>query len=145
MEEQEVYLRILEIGAQVFVGIAIFWATIKAPSLAVENQKKREKEELSKSNQLHIFYTLMQTRNQRISYRHTEALNMIDMEFNGVTDVTYAWSEYLHNLNISSSNTEHWNQKNNDLFVELLHKMSDFLGYSYTKLDIKNKVLAYHS
>jgi len=82
----------------------------------------------------------MQTRNQRISYRHTEALNMIDMEFNGVTDVTYAWSEYLHNLNIPLSNTEHWNQKNNDLFVELLHKMSDFLGYSYTKLDIKNKV-----
>jgi hypothetical protein len=56
MESQEVCLRLLEIGAQVFVGIAIFRATIKAPSLAVENQKKREKEELSSTRKLNIFY-----------------------------------------------------------------------------------------
>jgi GTP1/Obg family GTP-binding protein len=139
MESQEVCLRLLEIVAQVFVGIAIFRATIKAPSLAVENQKKREKEELSSSRKLSIFYTLMQTRNHRVSYQHTEALNMIDMEYNGVTDVTYAWSEYLHHLN-TFSNTDQWNHERDKLFVELLHKMSDFLGYSYTKLDIKNKV-----
>jgi len=111
----------------------------KSPSLAVENQKKREKKELFKSRQLQIFYTLMQTRNQRISYRHTEALNMIDMEYNGVTDVTYAWSEYLHHLNTSTESNQ-WNHEKDNLFVELLHKMSNFLGYSYTKLDIKNKV-----
>ena len=40
----------------------------------------------------------MQTRNDRISYRHTEALNMIDMEFNGINDITYSWSDYLDHL-----------------------------------------------
>lgn len=138
MESTEVALRIFEILAQIFIGVMIYRATMKAPSRAVQDQKNREQEESAKNRKLSIFYTLMQTRSQRLSYRHTEALNMIDMEFNGIDDITYSWSEYLDNLN-NYKDSDQWRTEQDKLFINMLYEMSKFLGYNYTKLEIKNK------
>ena len=138
MESTEIALRIVEILAQLFVGVIIYIATMKAPSRAVQDQKNREQEESARNRKLSIFYTLMQTRNQRLSYRHTEALNMIDMEFNGINNITYSWSEYLDNLN-NYKDSDQWRIEQDKLFINMLYEMSKFLGYSYTKLEIKNK------
>jgi hypothetical protein len=147
MVKEEIVLRIIEILAHFFVGLIIYKATINAPSRAVQDQKNREQEEAARNRKLSIFYTLMQTRTQRLSYRHTEALNMIDMEFNGINDITYSWSEYLDHLNNKPSDAKDSDAKNiglwlaegDKLFINMLYEMSKFLGYSYTKLDIKNK------
>jgi hypothetical protein len=131
-------LTILAILAQLFVGAMIYLATMNAPSRAVQDQKNREQAEATRDRKLRIFYTLMQTRTNRLSYKHTEALNMIDMEFYGINDITYSWSEYLDNLNNLKDN-EGWRTEGDKLFINMLYEMSKFLGYSYTKLDIKNK------
>jgi hypothetical protein len=138
MEKAETVLRIIEILAQFVVGLIIYKATINAPSRAVQDQKNREQEEAARNRKLSIFYTLMQTRTQRLSYRHTESLNMIDIEFNGINDITYSWSEYLDHLN-NNKDTDQWRTEADKLFINMLYEMSKFLGYSYTKLDIKNK------
>jgi hypothetical protein len=142
MEAQEVYLRILEIVAQFFVGLIIFVATMKAPSRAVEDQNKREQEKQAKDRKLQIFYTLMQTRSERLSYRHIESLNMIDMEYNGINNIIDSWNEYLDNLNTSCNDADryHLNQARDQLFVNMLYEMSKYLGYPYNKVDIKNKL-----
>jgi hypothetical protein len=144
MEKVEMVLRIIEILAQFFVGVMICIATIKAPSRAVQDQKNREQEEVARNRRLTIFYTLMQTRTQRLSYKHTEALNMIDMEFNGINNITYSWSEYLDHLN-NAKDTDQWRIEGDKLFINMLYEMSKFLGYSYTKLDIKNKFYNPHA
>lgn len=136
----EIVLRITEIITQCFVGLMIFLATMKAPSHAVQNQKNREKDEKARNRKLDIFYTLMQTRRQRLSYRHIEALNMIDIEYNGVNDITDAWSEYLDHLNnYKTEDSSQWEKEGNKLFINMLYQMSSFLGYNYTRLNIENK------
>jgi hypothetical protein len=87
MEMADYFFRILELITSVGIGFAIYRATITGPSRAIQDQKNREQEESARNRKLSIFYTLMQTPNQRLSYRHTEALNMIDMEFNGINNI----------------------------------------------------------
>jgi hypothetical protein len=101
----------------------------------------------AKSRKIDIFRTLMATRAIGLSPVHVEALNRIDVEFYGKKskDVVEAWKIYHDHLNdpkytkldTDKEELKQWADKKEDLFVDLLHKMATFLGYKFSKVDIK--------
>jgi hypothetical protein len=86
----------------------------------------------------------MATRGARTSPEHVQALNMIDFEFygNGAKDraVLEAWNEHRDHLNTpyTAETVSHWVLRQDELFVELLVRMSLCLGYRFDRRHIKN-------
>ena len=136
------------------VGIIAAIATLISPFLAVQSQKWIEESKEKKRRKVHIFETLMATRASRTVPNHVMALNAIDLEFKSKKPkdraVLEAWRVYfdhLHNVPDESKNPEKfsqqqeiWNQKNEELFVDLLKALSDSLGYSFDKVQLKRGV-----
>jgi hypothetical protein len=48
-----------------------------------------------------------------------------------------AWKAYLDHLGVPQTNSEVWGTKREDLFVDLLYEMSQFLGYDFDKTHIR--------
>ena len=92
------------------------WLTIVAiplgPMLALWAQRISERRRNLRFRQLAVFKELMATRasSARVSARHVDALNAIEMEFSSGegTDkkILDAWRLYLDHLNDSSANSE---------------------------------------
>lgn len=80
----------------------------------------------------------MSTRAAVLSAQHVQALNMIDVEFYGDKKVVRAWKAYLGHLNQQHGSQDVWNVKQADLFVDLLYKMADSLGYDFDRTSVKN-------
>ena len=90
-------------------------AIILGPILAIQVSQKLEDYKQRKARQVNIFKVLMATRATPIDVRHVEALNMIDIEFNGKNskekDVLRAWKDYLDHLRNNASSLEFWGPK----------------------------------
>lgn len=130
--------------------ITIF-AVIMGPIFAVQAQKMIEYFRDKKNRRLAIFKTLMSTRGERLNRDHVQALNMIDIEFDGRRDtwfsrqnkkekgVTEAWKKYKDHLD-SRKNYDlisSWIKDGDELFIGLLYRMSRALGYDYDEVQIK--------
>src|SRR5690606_30511050 len=91
-------------------------AVLIGPISAVQIQKWLEKNRDNRSRKVDIFKTLMTTRATRVSIDHVEALNMIDLEFNGqgYEKVITAWRNYHDHLTNGDPQSEIWGQKNED-------------------------------
>ena len=63
--------------------VAIVFATIVGPVLAVQAQKWLERSRAIRDRRMRIFRVLMSTRAARLSANHVEALNAISIEFYG--------------------------------------------------------------
>lgn len=115
------------------------FAVLLGPILAVQAQKILEKGRNDEHRKLHIFKTLMSTRASRLSIEHVQALNMIDVEFNGnrYKNVVNAWRNYHDHLNDSQNDASSWRQKNDELFIELLSQMGKALGYEFGNVMLK--------
>jgi len=119
------------------------WVTIVAiilgPILAVQASNFTEQRKRERGRKDQILRTLIATStSDRLSKRHVEALNMINLEYRGCTDrkgkeVREAWKQYYDILyNYKSTPSEQlWIDKADDLFYLLLFKMSKYLGYHY--------------
>ena len=112
--------------------IAVFTGPVVGVWLAsvirkVDNKRERQRQ---------IFKTLMATRATTLSVDHVQALNRIELEFNGRGDkeVQGAWRLYhAHLSNVPSSTNqplgEQWSKKSEDLRADLLFSMAQRLGY----------------
>ena len=130
------------------------WLTIGAiilgPILALWAQRFSDRRRELRYRKLVIFKELMATRATRVSARHVEALNAIEVEFSSGKGsdkkVSDGWRLYLDHLNTGLSATpepqaiERWHEKSSDLLVEVLHEMSRALGYSFDKVALKKSV-----
>ena len=129
-------------------------AILLAPILAVQIQKHLELIREKRKRKLNIFHTLMATRGNKISQSHVQSLNMIDIEFygnkifgiqkqnNDEKAIVEAWKLYHDQLNTKYDEDELavWIAKCDDLFVELLYKMSKGLGYDFDKVQLKRGI-----
>jgi hypothetical protein len=126
-----------------FFEVSIIAATVAGPVLAVQAQKFVERLSAAKDRREGIFKALMATRGAILSPRHVEALNMIELEFQGAQfrDVREAWKSYLDHLNTVTTDhtaTQIWGAKREDLLAALLAAMGRALGYEFFgNLDIK--------
>lgn len=121
--------------------LAIICATLFGPVLAVQAQKWLERGRDVKERRLVIFRTLMSTRAAMVSPMHVEALNGVPVEFYGrgkkLKEINDSWKLYLdHHTVDDQATTEVWYQKRLDLFHDLLHLMSQYLGYSFSRAQL---------
>lgn len=125
-------------------NLAIICATLLGPVLAVQAQKWLEGNRAIKERRLAIFRTLMATRAANLSPQHVEALNAVPVEFYGTSkklkQINEAWKLYLDHHDERLAPNDAWAQKRRDLFLELLHPMSQFLGYEFTKAQIDRDI-----
>jgi len=117
-------------------------AVFLGPIVAVRLTRYLDDQKEVRARKLDIFKTLMATRAYNVSWKHVEALNRIDLEFDRShkkeKEVIEAWKEYLDLLGNMSIQADQWNLKRVDLLVELLHKMARVLDYDFDKIHIKN-------
>lgn len=133
----------LGLSSTTWLGIVTITAIVLGPILALWAQRWSERRRESRQRKLWIFRELMATRTMRLSARHVEALNLIDLEFDAKganTKVLDAWKLYLDSLGETPPEGHlrdaHF-QKREDLFVDLMFEMGQSLGFSFNKVAIK--------
>jgi hypothetical protein len=136
-----------------FSDLALIFATLLGPVLAIQVQKLLEHRREKKIRRNQIFKTLMATRAARLSGVHVEALNLIDIEFSPTNakdkKVRNAWKAYFAHLGEKNEGPEAqmlWSAKRDDLFTDLLYELGTALGYDFDKTQIKHDVYSpiYH-
>lgn len=133
------------------LGISLeAWLTIGAiilgPILAVQAQKYVERRREERVRKVFLFRELMATRAARLSQRHVEALNLIDLEYNPTRSkekpVLEAWRSYLDALGIPNDpqNQEIIFDRRNRAFIELMYQMALFLKFPFDRVAIERNV-----
>lgn len=127
--------------------VAIVVATFFGPIAAVQAQKWLDRSRQVRDRRVAVFRALMATRASVLAPAHVDALNAIPLEFHGrsqkLRDVITAWNVLLDHLNTRNPpDLNRWGERRVDLFVSLLFKISQCLGYGFTELDIKNNFYA---
>jgi len=128
----------------VWEAIAIVIATICGPIFAVQTQKHLEERREKRKRQANLFMALMATRSVRASLQHVEALNAIDLTFDGKTnkeqEVQRGWRAYHDSLNmpIDLSGEPVRKADLDTKFVDLLYAMSEATGRNFDKTYLKN-------
>lgn len=119
-------------------------AILLGPIVALELQRRLDAGREAKTRKLWIFRTLMSNRATRIAPAFVQALNLIDLDFNGSSkeekDVRTAWKVLLDHL--STPGGADSDDKTMTLTGELLNAMSKALGYEFDSVQIKKGV--YH-
>lgn len=127
-----------------WINVAIIFATLLGPILAVQAQKWLERRRATEERRVHIFRVLMATRAAILSPGHIEALNAIPVEFYGtkgmLKQINDAWKLFLDHNTHDAPTTEVWWQKRIDLFMDLLFLISQFLGYGFSQAQLKRDI-----
>jgi hypothetical protein len=137
-----------------FLGIQLEgWLTILAiilgPIIALWLQRLSERRRELRARKMTIFKELMATRALKISPRHVEALNAIEVEFasgrGSDKRVRDAWRLYLDHLNQpavqdDAPDRRRWVDRANELLIELLFEMSRALNFEFDRVSLKNAV-----
>ncbi|QOR38570.1 hypothetical protein HNO52_08650 [Billgrantia diversa] len=124
-------------------------AILLAPIAAVQVQKWLEVFREQRGRRLNVFKTLMATRAANVSPEHVQALNMIDLEFQGkrYKPITDTWKAYLDHLasypkDGGETLQQQWGEKRVDRLVSLLMEMGKSLGYEFDEVHVKKGVYA---
>lgn len=126
--------------------ILIVCATLIAPLLAIQTQKWLERFREDQERKLRVFKTLMATRAAVVSAEHVQALNMIDLEFQGdkYKKVRNEWKTYLDHLGSYPKEDEklqvNWGERRTDLLARLLIQMGRSLGYDFDEVHVKKGI-----
>lgn len=124
-------------------------ATLLSPVIALRVQKWIEERKERRRLQLQVFYDLMATRASRVSQKHVEALNRIDIEFRpsvrAENSVLHKWRIYADHLNTrleeaTEAAVLQWNIKRDDLFTDLLEALSAALGYNFDRVQLSRGI-----
>ena len=125
-------------------GWLVIAAVILGPILALWAQRYSERRREEQARKLWLFRELMATRTNRLSGRHVEALNHIDLEFdpNKKADakVLDAWKMYLDVLSYTPTEDAQRAaryEERETRFVDLLWEIGKHLGFSFNKIAIK--------
>jgi len=123
---------------------AIIFATLAGPILAVQAQKWLERGREVRDRRNTIFRTLMATRASILSPQHVEALNAIPVEFYGtkgkLKSINDAWKLFLDYHAPEIATTDAWWQKRQDMFLDLLHLISEYLGYGFSRAQLARDI-----
>ena len=126
--------------------VAIIFATLIGPVLAVQAQKAVERWRDASNRRDNIFKTLMATRATRLAPNHVQSLNMINIEFPTIKrfkKVRSAWKAYFTHLAEPMPDTPQqpvYFAKRNELFTDLLYEMGTALHYDFDKTEISKEV-----
>ncbi len=121
---------------QTFIGIAVIFATIAGPILAVLVTRYVDDRRALKSRQLEIFRALMSSRRTILSPERVRALNVVEIEFYKNNNVQIAYKAFMSHINTSPSENNKWADRHNSLFTKLLTEVATTLAYKMQQLDV---------
>ena len=124
--------------------LAIVGATIAGPILAVQAQKWLERGRAIQDRRVAIFRALMATRAARLAPAHVEAINAVPVEFYGskpkLKAIVDDWHAYLDILASRELTGEVLAVQRQKAFLDMLHKMSTYLGYGFSRSELEKDV-----
>jgi len=121
---------------------AVVLATFAGPIVAVLITRWNDERRERRGRLLQIYRTLMATRRTNISLDHVTAINLIEVEFDGIPAVIDAWTAYLNHLNSgvpeSAPHEQHrtWIERRAELLAILLAKIAKYLGITKGEIEI---------
>lgn len=130
-------------------GIALNLLTIAAivcgPIIALQIQRKLDRGREALNRKLWVFKTLMSFRATALAPSFVQALNLIDVEFNGDNEkekaVRNAWKvllDHYYDLNRAKEpNSDALTEKSTQLRANLLMAMGRCLGYDFDEVLVK--------
>ena len=120
--------------------LAIVFATLAGPILAIWASEWRQKGRQNQERKEWVFRTLMTTRSARLHPDHIQALNNIEFVFPQNSDTVDAWGLYFAHLKTERGQTEAeikaWESSSDTHLTNLLHLMAKDLGISFSKTHI---------
>lgn len=124
--------------------VAIVAATLVGPVLAVQAQKWLERGRGIQDRRIAIFRALMATRAARLAPAHVEAINAVPVEFYGhkpkLKAIVDDWHTYLDVLANRELSPDVVGIERQRAFLDMLHKMSTYLGYSFSRSELEKDV-----
>lgn len=124
-------------------AIAIIFATLGGPILAVWASEWRQQNRQKRDRQEWVFRTLVTTRSTRMNLEHISALNHIEFAFPqpSYPKIADAWGLYYEHLNSpqgeSKDSIDRWYDTGYNLLVDLIHLMANDLKIPFSKTSIK--------
>lgn len=127
------------------------WLTVVAivagPVLALFVQRALDWIRERKKRRADLYLTLMSTRAQGLTHAHVQALNSIDVLFNRRwrdRKIRAAWQKWLAHVNTpaktpSGQPTPGWDERLNDLKVELYQAIGAVVGYRFSIDQLKRQ------
>jgi len=127
------------------LGAGAIVATFSGPIIALQIQRKLDRERASTDRKMAIFRTLMALRLQALNPQYVEALNLIDIEFcatNGKEEsVRRDWKlllDHFFDLNKAKDpNSEPLHEKTTKLTANLLMSMGKVLNYDFDEVQVR--------
>lgn len=128
--------------AALWIGLATFVATVLGPVLAVEVSRVRDEKREKRRRQVDVFRTLMRGRRTYLSPEFVGALNLIEVEFYDVPDVTMAWKRLLDHFSGPQPKTGEeevrFGERGDQLRAELLAALAKYLRMEVPHLSIRD-------
>jgi hypothetical protein len=125
--------------------VAIAFATLLGPILAIQAQVYLEKRRAVKTRRLNLFYALMRTRAAPLAPDAVNALNAVPLEFYREAEIMEAYRSFIAHINTpppTETGWPAWGERRADLFMDLIHKIAQKVGYAFTVADLKSQFYA---
>jgi hypothetical protein len=119
-----------------WLGLAVVFATLLGPILAVIVTRWIDNKRAEKNRQLEIFRALMQTRRAPLLPDHVNALNLVEIEFHSVPSVLIAYNDLMKFVNTPAPPDEQWPVHHRSYLTKLLSAMAKYLGYKIEQLAV---------
>lgn len=127
------------------LNILTILAIVLGPIIALQIQRRLDQSREARNRKMWIFKTLMSFRATALAPSFVQALNLIDVEFDGLNEkekaVRKAWKVLLdHYVDLGRTpdpNTPTLNEKSTQLRTDLLLKMGQCLGYDFDEVQIR--------
>lgn len=120
--------------------MATLLAIILGPIMAVYVTRSLDNKRAERERKYHLLSELMRTRRARLDPAHVSALNLVELEFYGATEIRASFKAYVRHLNSawpeSHEELQRHNNEGDDLFSELLKDVAKSLGYNFDKRDL---------
>lgn len=126
----------IALDGQIVLGLAIVFATLLGPVLAVYITRFIDDTRRVREHRLDIFRTLMATRRAILAPEKVKALSLLEVEFYGVKPVESAHQEVMKHINKPPPLPADWLDNHRKLLTKLLSEMAKVLGYNLQQLDV---------
>jgi len=119
-----------------YLGIAVVLATLLGPVLAVCVTRMLDEQRRRVARQLEVFRSLMAARRVPLSPDRVKSLNLVEIDFHGVSSVEYAYRDLMQHINTPPPLPANWHERQRSLTTKLLSEMAKILGYDLQQLDV---------
>jgi hypothetical protein len=126
----------IALDGQTVLGLAVVFATLAGPVLAVYVTRLIDDSRRARDHRLDIFRTLMATRRAILAPEKVKALSLLEVEFYGVKPVESAHQEVMKHINTPPPLPADWLDHHRRLLTKLLSEMAKVLNYDLQQLDV---------